>query len=184
MPVQLAPNRLWPARIGRPGCRPCCKRRASVSDTRSKGGAQAPGFFRFGLGSFEVVPLHDGVLSRDRPAGFVRNASDAEVGEAFAMAGRPRDKLTLTFTPLLVNTGRQAVLIDTGLGTAGLAGTGRLAANLAAAGVSPDAVGTVGISHFHSDHITDLLKADGSPAFPNAEVLVSAEKWEFWMDKG
>ena len=43
-----------------------------MSDTRSKGGAQAPGFFRFGLGAFEVVPLHDGVLSRDRPAGFVR----------------------------------------------------------------------------------------------------------------
>ncbi len=118
-----------------------------MSDTRNEGRAQASGFFRFGLGSFEVIPLHDGVLSRDRPAGFVRNASDAEVGEAFATAGMPRDKLTLTFTPLLVNTGQKAVLIDTGLGTAGPAGTGRLAANLAAAGVSPESVGAVVISH-------------------------------------
>ena len=155
-----------------------------MSDTRSKGRAQAPGFFRFGLGSFEIVPLHDGVLSRDRPAGFVRNASDTEVGEAFATAGMPRDKLTLTFTPLLVNTGRQAVLIDTGLGTAGPAGTGRLAANLAAAGVSPESVGAVVISHFHSDHIMGLLKADGSLAFPNAEVLVPEKEWAFWMDEG
>jgi glyoxylase-like metal-dependent hydrolase (beta-lactamase superfamily II) len=40
------------------------------------------------------------------------------------------------------------------------------------------------ISHFHTDHVNGLLTADGKPAFPNAEVLVPATEWKFWMDDG
>ena len=40
------------------------------------------------------------------------------------------------------------------------------------------------ISHFHGDHINGLLNADGTPAFPNAEVLVPAVEWKFFMDDG
>src|SRR3982750_676073 len=98
-----------------------------TNDTPTR--AQAPGFYRFPLGGFSAVALHDGVVTRDRPPGFVRNASDAEGGEAFAPAGMPRDKLTLTFTALLIDTGSGVVLIDTGMGEGGPAGTGMIAAN-------------------------------------------------------
>jgi len=40
------------------------------------------------------------------------------------------------------------------------------------------------ISHFHGDHVNGLLTADGTPAFPNAEILVPATEWKFWMDDG
>ena len=40
------------------------------------------------------------------------------------------------------------------------------------------------ISHYHGDHINGLLKADGSLAFPNAEILVPATEHKFWMDDG
>ena len=40
------------------------------------------------------------------------------------------------------------------------------------------------ISHFHGDHINGLLTADNTPAFPNAEVLVPAAEWKFFMDDG
>ncbi|GAC1339154.1 MAG: MBL fold metallo-hydrolase [Acetobacteraceae bacterium] len=144
--------------------------------------AQAPGFYRFKLGAFEAIALHDGVISRDRPAGFVRNASEEEVGEAFAQAGMPRDKLTLTFTALAIDTGDGVVLIDTGMGETGPPGTGALAANLSAAAIRPDDVHTVIISHFHGDHISGLRRTDGSPAFPNAQVFVPRVEWEYWMD--
>ena len=143
---------------------------------------QAPGFYRFKLGAFDVIALHDGVISRDRPPGFVPNASDEEVAEAFAAAGMPPDKLTITFTALAIQTGRGVVLIDTGLGESGPPGTGTLTANLAAAGIQPGEVGTVIISHFHGDHISGLRKKDGALAFPNAELLVPAKEWDFWMD--
>ena len=38
------------------------------------------------------------------------------------------------------------------------------------------------ISHFHGDHINGLIKPDGSPAFPNAEILVPTVEWKYFMD--
>ena len=40
------------------------------------------------------------------------------------------------------------------------------------------------ISHFHGDHINGLLTADNTLAFPNAEVLVPAAEWKYFMDDG
>ncbi|MGI4939992.1 MAG: MBL fold metallo-hydrolase, partial [Janthinobacterium lividum] len=145
---------------------------------------QAPGFHRFRIGAFEVIALHDGGLVRDRPAGFVPNVTDEAVGEAFAAAGMARDKLTLTFTALAVDTGSGVVLIDTGMGESGPPGTGLLEGNLRAAGLRPADVSTVVISHFHGDHISGLRRKDGTPAYPNAAVLVPAAEWDFWMDEG
>ena len=146
--------------------------------------AQAPGFYRFKVGEFEAIALHDGVFSRDRPAGFVPNVPDEEVGEAFAAAGMPRDKLTITVTALAIRTDSGVVLIDTGLGESGLPGTGALMANLGAAGIAADDVGTVIISHFHGDHIGGLRRKDGALAFPKAEIMVPEPEWRFWMDDG
>ena len=37
------------------------------------------------------------------------------------------------------------------------------------------------ISHLHGDHILGLKNADGSLAFPNAEIKVPAVDWAYWM---
>ena len=143
---------------------------------------QAPGFYRHRVGAFEAIAVHDGSLSRDRPPGFVPNADDAAVGAAFAAAGMPRDKLTLSFTALAIDTGVGIVLIDTGMGEAGPPGTGMTEANLRAASIAPGDVTTVIISHFHGDHISGLRRRDGSATYPNASVMVPAAEWEYWMD--
>jgi glyoxylase-like metal-dependent hydrolase (beta-lactamase superfamily II) len=90
--------------------------------------------------------------------------------------------------PLVINTGGKLVVIDTGNGPGAFAASkgavGQFAANMAAAGIDPKAVDLVVISHFHGDHVNGLLTADNQPAFPNAEVLVPAAEWKFWMDDG
>ena len=145
-------------------------------------GAQAPGFYRFKVGEIEIIALHEGILVRDRPAGFVPNATDEEVGEAYATAGMARDKLTITFNALAVRTAGRIVLIDTGLGEFGPPGTGQLLGNLAAAGIQPGEVTEVVISHFHADHILGVNRRDGQLTFPNAAIFVPAKEWDFWMD--
>ena len=98
------------------------------------------------------------------------------------------DKLTAPFTPVVVNTGGKLVVIDTGFGPATFEQTkgalGQFQSNLAAAGIDRNAVDTVIISHFHGDHINGLLTADNTPAYPNAELMVPAAEWAFWMDDG
>ena len=144
--------------------------------------AQAPGFYRYRLGDFHAVALHDGVLTRDRPSGFVRNATDAEVGAAFAEAGMPAEKLTLTFNPLAIETPAGVVLIDTGFGESGPPTAGQLVANLQAAGIAPGDVSTVIISHLHGDHILGLRRKDGSKTYPNATLMVPQRECDYWFD--
>jgi glyoxylase-like metal-dependent hydrolase (beta-lactamase superfamily II) len=153
-----------------------------MSQSTASARAQAPGFYRWRVGAFGVIALHEGVLIRDMPKGFVRNASDAEVSEAYAAAGMAADKLTITFTALAVETGNGVVLIDAGLGENGPSSAGRLLANLAAAGHTAEDVGTIVISHFHIDHISGLIRKDGTPVFPKANLLVPQPEWDFWTD--
>lgn len=146
--------------------------------------AQAPGFFRFRLGGFTLTMLHDG--SRTIPVqNFVRNAPLEEVQRTLAESFLPTDSFRIPFTAPLVDTGRHLVLVDTGNG-AQPAGSpvGRVAANMQAAGVEAARVTHVVISHFHGDHINGLTLADGSAAYPNAEIVVPEAEWRFWTDEG
>ena len=146
--------------------------------------AQAPGFFRQRLGGFTLTMLHDG--SRAIPLqGFVRNAPIEDVQRTLADSFLPTDTLRITFTAPVVDTGRHLVLLDAGNGPQAAGATvGRLATNMAAAGIDAARVTTVVITHFHPDHINGLTNAAGGAAFPNAEIFVPDAEWRFWTDEG
>lgn len=145
-------------------------------------GQQAPGVYRYRIGSYELTALHDGTWFRPIDDKFVKNAAWADVQKALADNFLPTDKLPIPFTALIVNTGARLVLIDTG--TAGqLAPTAPgIGPSLAAAGVDPKAVDVILISHFHPDHINGIKTKEGQKVFPNAEINVAAPEWAFWMD--
>ena len=126
--------------------------------------------------------MHDGIAMRDLPQGFVRGVPDAEVAKAYEEIGVSGGKLANTFTALAVNTGKQVVLNDTGFADNGASTTGRIAANLQAAGIAPKDVDVVLLSHFHGDHIMGLRGKDGALVYPNAEIRVPEAEWAFWMD--
>jgi glyoxylase-like metal-dependent hydrolase (beta-lactamase superfamily II) len=146
--------------------------------------AAAPGFQRFRLGTFELTALDDGVWHRPMGKDFVRNARVTAVRRAIAdVRPRQRDTLPLAITALLVNTGSKLVLIDTGSAGQVVDTAGSLMRHLAAAGVAPDKIDIVLISHFHPDHIDGLKTKDGARVFANAEIKVPAAEWAFWMDE-
>ncbi len=146
-------------------------------------GKQAPGFYRFKVGDFEVTAIHDGHF--DRPIeGLIKNAEVADVKKALEAAALPNDKFRLMFTTVVVNTGAKLVLLDTGFADNGPPTTGTWMTNFTAAGYDPKNVDTIIISHFHGDHINGIRKKDGSAVFPNAEVVVPTAEWAFWMDDG
>jgi glyoxylase-like metal-dependent hydrolase (beta-lactamase superfamily II) len=151
-------------------------------------GKQAPGFYRYKIGSIEVTVVTDGERSFPLPDNFVLNAYKDQINAALEQAFMPKDKITLVFNPIVVNTGSKLIAIDTGFGPAEGAKPnvtdGQFQKNLAAAGIDVKAIDTVIISHYHQDHVDGLLAADHSPAFPNAEILVPAAEHKFWMDDG
>ena len=143
---------------------------------------ETPGIYRYRIGTFELTALYDGIWYRPINDAFIRNAPFAEVEHALADAFMPADKLATPFTTLIVNTGKKLVLLDTGTGGQIAPSAGVLRDNLAAAGIDPKAVDQIVISHFHPDHINGIKDKDNDLVFPNAEILVPAAEWAFWMD--
>jgi glyoxylase-like metal-dependent hydrolase (beta-lactamase superfamily II) len=147
-------------------------------------GGQAPGFYRYKVGSYECTSINDGARSFPMPDKFVSNIPKDQALSAAEAAYMPKGMVTVPFNPQLINTGSKLILIDTGNGVANLEPTkgavGRTLQNLAAAGVDPKSIDTVLLSHLHPDHTNGLRAADGSMAFPNAEIMVPSVDWAFW----
>ena len=147
-------------------------------------GAQAPGFYRYKVGDYECTSINDGAFVRPVD-NFVSNLSKDQAQAASDAAYMPQGKVIVPFNPQLINTGNKLILIDSGNGIANFGpskgAVGRTLQNLAAAGVDPKSIDIVLMSHLHPDHTNGIRAADGSMAFPNAEIMVPAKDWEFWM---
>jgi glyoxylase-like metal-dependent hydrolase (beta-lactamase superfamily II) len=145
-------------------------------------GKQAPGYYRYKVGDFEVTAFNDGYVKVPKLESFVVNQPLEAIQKTIEEAFIPKDDVRVPFNPLLVNTGSKLVLFDTGFGDVGAPTQGQLLANMAAAGIDPKAVDSVIISHFHGDHISGIRAKAGSLNFPNAEIMVPADEWAWWTN--
>jgi glyoxylase-like metal-dependent hydrolase (beta-lactamase superfamily II) len=151
-------------------------------------GELLPYLYRFKLGGFEVMPVMDSYVLRPGLTPSFGGEAHAEEVKALAKANRiDSDRYFHPFTPLLVNTGKELVLFDTGNGSLsaeyeqmkGRLPPGQLVARLAEAGYKPEDVDVVVITHGHPDHIGGLVKA-GQPVFPKARYVFGAAEFDFW----
>lgn len=134
--------------------------------------------FRFKIGALDAAALKDGDIDAANDGKtFAIGQPKADVDALLAAAGQPTDVLHLSIQPLLVRAGERVLLFDTGAADASFARAGRLPASLRAAGVEPAQVTDVFISHHHADHVGGLLTHDGTLAFPNAAIHLSAPEW-------
>ena len=129
----------------------------------------------FTLGGLELAALRDAanVAPNDAKV-FGIDAGVPAVDAVLAAAGVPTGQISLSVSALLVRTPGHVVLIDTGYGSP----RGILLASLAAAGIKPEQVTDVLISHGHSDHVGGLVSADGTSVFAKAKVRMAAAEWE------
>jgi glyoxylase-like metal-dependent hydrolase (beta-lactamase superfamily II) len=140
-------------------------------------GVQAAGVYRLKVGSFEVTVLSDGWIPLETKL-FTGNAGSA--GKSLETSFLPRDNIPTAVNEWLVNTGDKLILVDTGTSNVFAPTLGRMAKNLAAAGVDPAAVDMVVLTHLHPDHAAGLLTPDKKIAFPNATVHVAEAEYAFW----
>src|ERR1044072_4137137 len=73
---------------------------------------QAPGFYRFKLGDFEVTQIADGARTFPMPDGFVVNQPKEAALKAAEDAYLPKGQVTIRFNPMVINTGSKLVVID------------------------------------------------------------------------
>src|SRR6185312_8509318 len=83
-------------------------------------GKQAPGFYRYKVGSFECTSVNDGALTYPISNEYVANVSKDQVIAAAEAAYFPQNMVVCPYNPQVINTGSKLVLIDTGWGPASI----------------------------------------------------------------
>jgi glyoxylase-like metal-dependent hydrolase (beta-lactamase superfamily II) len=147
-----------------------------------------PTIYRFKLGGFEVATIMDSKAIRPGLTPSFGGEANADAVKALAKANRiDADRYEHPFTPMVVNTGKELVLFDTGNGSLrdeheqlkARLPAGNLVARMAQAGYKPEDVDVVVITHGHPDHIGGLTKG-GQPVFPKARYVFGAADFDYW----
>ena len=135
----------------------------------------------FRVGDFSCVSLPD-VIETLREEDITNMFGDDAERMLAAFRSLP-GPLTFGRNILLVETGDKRVLIDSGMGQSDPNDPGHLLEHLQAENITPESIDTVIITHYHQDHIGGLLDDAGSPAFPNARVVVPSQEHDYWMSE-
>ena len=139
---------------------------------------------RLTLGDFELTLLSDGTYWLDGGAFF--GVVPKPLWEK-KMKPDERNRLAAGMNSLLVRTGKQTVLIETGMGNKLSEKQKRISepqekllANLQAAGVAPDEIDVVINTHLHFDHCgwnTVYREGQAVATFPKARYYVQEGEW-------
>jgi glyoxylase-like metal-dependent hydrolase (beta-lactamase superfamily II) len=142
-----------------------------------------PEINQFKLGSYKFTVVRDGINISEKPYETFGTNQDPETVKALLIANfLPADKFLNGYSPAVIDTGADVILVDTGFGAAGRTrGAGQLAEGLKAAGYSADDVTVVALTHLHGDHIGGLME-DGAAAFRNARYVISQAEYDFWSN--
>ncbi|MDR2384959.1 MAG: MBL fold metallo-hydrolase [Tannerella sp.] len=86
----------------------------------------------------------------------------------------PDGKFPNAVNAFLIQKNGQNILTDAGFGR-------KLFDNLQSLGVTPEQVNFILLTHMHGDHIGGLLR-DEKKSFPNADLLLSREEYDYWYN--
>lgn len=146
-------------------------------------------FYKQRIGEYELIALSDGGLNY--PSAMLLGKVPPE---GASQCNLPEKQVFVLYTVLLVKTEDRLLLIDVGAGDLGNEGdkvfpgldhttsrTNLAVPSLKAAGIYPEDIDMVLITHAHPDHVGGLLDAEGNLVFPNARYYVPQKEWDYWM---
>ncbi len=139
--------------------------------------------YTFKVGRVECTVLLDGARVLGK-AGIVKrypDATEADYRQAYADLGLSLDAADTSFNILAAKIGAETVLVDTGEG--GRPHGGYLLESMRLAGIEPDAITLVVITHSHGDHVLGLISRANEPVFRHATYVISKEELAFWQGR-
>ncbi|UTH74658.1 MBL fold metallo-hydrolase [Chromobacterium sp. IIBBL 290-4] len=142
--------------------------------------AQAPGYYRMMIGDFEITALSDGTVKIPLDK-LLHGESPEQIRQLLERGFQTPSKAETSINAFLINTGSKLLLVDSGSGELFGPGSGKLPANIRAAGYKLEDIDAVLLTHVHLDHSGGLTVA-GKAVFPNADVYLNQKEEDFWLN--
>ncbi len=141
-----------------------------------------PGYHHYRVGDFKVTALLDGYF--EMPTNFIQGYDEKAAMESTKQSYRrfTTGSISVPVNAYVIDTGKEKLLLGGGTPTFMGATLGQLPANMAAAGINPDDITNILLTHTHPDHVAALGKQDGSKGFKNAALMLSEAEWNFIHD--
>ena len=138
-----------------------------------------PGFHHYRVGDFKVTALLDGYF--EMPTNFIQGYDEKAAIESTKQSYRrfTTGSISVPVNAYVIDTGKEKILLGGGTPTFMGATLGQLPVNMAAAGINPDDITKILLTHTHPDHVAALGKKDGSKGFKNAILMLSETEWNF-----
>jgi len=128
---------------------------------------KSDGIYSLKVGQYEVFILVES--ERDGNTGILTGADEAVIKRYI-----PAEGFKHTANAVLIKTGKQNILIDTGTGAGGI-----IVDKVKKLGAQPENIDAVLLTHLHGDHFGSLQK-DGQAVFPKAKIYLSAKELEYF----
>jgi glyoxylase-like metal-dependent hydrolase (beta-lactamase superfamily II) len=128
-----------------------------------------------------IIPLSEGSFTIDKTKLFVPFNEGKDV-----LQERPVGSLLVEIQPFVIITSKDILLLDTGLGFDDAQGRLQIHTNLIKAGIQPEQVTKVLLSHIHKDHGGGISysKNHEQLSFPNATYYIQKRELDFALHKG
>ena len=94
-----------------------------------------------------------------------------------------RGSAAVELTVLLVSTGSEYLLVDTGAGRSFQPNWGFLVDRLNDIGLVPNQIDAVVFSHADWDHVGGATDEEGAPLFSRARYVIARQEWEYWAQQ-
>ena len=136
------------------------------------------GYYRFMVGNVEVIALSDGTIGLDTQ---LLQTPDRHAVDTALKAAHLKSPLDTSVNAYLVKLAGRLILVDAGTGTLFGPSLNKLPASLRAAGVEPEQITDVLVTHVHTDHTGGLMSGDRR-VYPNAILHLDQREVGYWLD--
>ena len=141
--------------------------------------------YSFNMGNFQCIVINDASRAWTPETLIKGEVTQEQLDQVALDFDLDLEAIPVPDNSLLVETGEQKVLIDTGSCKRPFPGDneGQLLENLISLGIDPCEIDVIIITHSDYDHIGGILDKEGKPEFPNAHYYLSANSWAYWSSE-